>query len=401
MVPALNEIKVLDLCHLGPGMFCTMILADFGAEVVRIERPELLLTQDNVEKSPWDFGRMMELQNRALNRNKRSISLNFKTDGARQVFYKLAETADVIVEGFRPGVTKKLGIDYDKIKEINPRIIYCSLSGFGQSGPYAELPGHDVTYIALGGVLNMIGEPDRPPTIPMNFIADFAGASLHATIGILIALTARTKTAQGQYVDISYTDAVASLNTLFAFDYLNYGVDYPRGTTPLNGGSPGYGVYLTKDGKYIAIGCAEPWFWENLCRFVGREDYIPYQMADGGKKQEVFDYMRQFFLNKNRDEWFELIRDKNIPVGKVYGLDEVFADPQLQHRQMLQELELPDGSKEKTVGMGIKLSGTPGQIRCPAPVPGQHTKETLTRLGYTQELIDELARQGSIAMPHT
>ncbi len=397
MTLALKGVKILDLCHLAPGMYCTMILSDFGAEVLRVERPEETASPERTDDSLWSFGRMMDIGNRAFNRNKKSIALNLKSQEARQIFYKLAKSADVVVEGFRPGVTKRLGIDYDTIKEINPKIVYCSLSGYGQSVLYAELPGHDVNYIAMAGALDMIGEPDRPPVIPMNFIADWAGGSLHAAIGILIALAARSNTGRGQYVDISYADGVASLITLFAFDNLNYGVNYPRGGTPFNGGYPGYSVYQTEEGKHISLGCTEPWFWENLCRFVGREDFIPYQFDEGEKRQEMFTYMRQFFLTKNRDEWFDLIKDKNIPVGKVYSLDEVFSDPQLQHRQMLQEMHLPDGRKEKTVGVAIKLSDTPGGIKCPAPVPGQHTKEVLLDLGYTEEMIKELGLQGSVA----
>jgi crotonobetainyl-CoA:carnitine CoA-transferase CaiB-like acyl-CoA transferase len=346
----------------------------------------------------WSLDRLLEVQNRAFNRNKKSIALDFKSEEARHIFYKLAESADVIIEGFRPGVAKRLGIDYKTIKGINPMIIYCSLSGFGQSGPYVELPGHDPTYIAMGGALNMIGEADRPPIIPMNFIADFAGAALHGAIGILLALTARNKTGKGQYIDISYTDTVASLITPFAFDFLNYGVDYTRGGTPLNGGFPCIMVYATKEGKYISLGCLEPWFWENLCHFIGRDDFIPYQFDEGEKRREIFAYMRQFFMTKGRDEWFDLMKDKNIPVGKVYSLSEVFSDPQLQHRQMLQEVPLPDGSKEKTIGIAIKLSDTPGEIRSPAPARGANTKEILLGLGYTEEMVIELAQQGCISL---
>ncbi len=399
MALALKGIKVLDLCHLAPGMYCTMILSDFGAEVLRVERPEEVRDPKKANDFVWSFERMLDVANRAFNRNKKSIALNLKSEEARQIFYKLAESVDIVVEGFRPGVTKRLGIDYETIKKINPKVVYCSLSGYGQSGPYVELPGHDINYIAMAGALDMIGEhPDRPPVIPMNFIADWAGASLHATIGILIALLARNETGQGQYIDMAYADGVASLITLFAFDNLNYGVNYPRGGTPFNGGYPGYSVYQTKEGKYIALGCTEPWFWENLCHFVGREDFLPYQFAEGEKRQEIFAYMRQFFLTKTRDEWFDLIKDKNIPVGKVYSLDEVFSDPQLQHRQMLHEMHLPNGRTEKTVGIGIKLLGTPGEIRSPAPIPGQHTKEVLLSLGYTEKTVEELAHQGSIAL---
>ena len=398
MVAALQGIKILDLCHLAPGMYCTMILSDFGAEVLRIDQPSQRKTPEKADNSVWSFERVTELCNRAFNRNKKSIVLDLKSEKGRQIFYKLAESADVILEGFRPGVTKRLRVDYEIASKINPRVIYCSLSGYGQSGPYVDLPGHDITYSAMGGALDMVGESDGPPVVPMNFIADWGGGALHATIGILIALVARNETGLGQYVDIAYTDGVASLMTLFAFDHLNYGVDYARGSTLLNGGAPGYSVYQTKEGEYIAIGCFEPRFWENLCRFAGREDFIPHQLADGEKRQEIFAYMRQFFLAKSRDEWFDLIKDRNIPVGKVYSLNELFSDPQLQHRHMLHEICLRDGRKERTVGVAIKLSGTPGEIRCSAPVPGEHSKEILLGLGYTEEMIKELAHQGSIAL---
>lgn len=395
---ALEGIRILDLCHLGPGMFCTMILADFGAEVLRIDRPDLPRSPQAVEQSAWSFERAMEVGYRAFNRNKKSIALNLKSEEARQIFYKLAQTVDVIVEGFRPGVTKRLGIDYETVKQINSKIVYCSLSGYGLSGPYAEFPGHDVNYIGVGGALNMIGERDKPPIIPLNLLADIAGASLQGAISILIALMARQRTGQGQHIDFSHTDAVVYLISMFAFGHLNYGVDFARGTTPFGGAFPGYGVYQTKEGKYISIGCFEPYFWENLCRFVGRKDFLPYQFADGEKREEIFAYMRQFFLTKTRDEWFDLIKDKNIPVGKVYDLAEVFSDPQLQHRQMLQEVDLPDGRKEKMVGVGIKLSHTPGEIRYPAPAPGQHTAEILRELGYNDVTVKELADKGSIVL---
>lgn len=398
MTLALSGIKILDLCHLAPGMFCTMILGDFGAEVLRVERLEATVPSQKAEDSAWSFERINKVVNRAFNRNKKSISLNLKEEEARNIFLKLVRSSDVVVEGFRPGVTKRLGIDYETLKEINPKIVYCSLSGYGQSGPYVELPGHDVNYIAVAGALNMIGEKDRPPVIPLNLLADFAGASLHGTIGILTALMARTQTGQGQFIDISYTDAVVSLISLFVFDHLNYGTDYTRGSSPFGGGFPGYSVYETKDRKYISIGCFEPYFWDNLCRFVGREDYIPYQFATGKKRDEIFDYMRQFFLTKNRDEWFELIKDKNIPVGNVYDLNEVFSDPQIKHRGLLEELVLPNGKREKMTGIGIKLLGTPGKIRCPAPEPGEHTNEILLSLGYTPEAIKDLAHRGSVAL---
>jgi crotonobetainyl-CoA:carnitine CoA-transferase CaiB-like acyl-CoA transferase len=373
-----------------------MILGDFGADVLRIDRPDQSLKTPNVMNSKWNLERLLHVSNCALNRNKKSIALNFKAEEGRQVFRQLAETADVIIEGFRPGIVKKLGIDYESLVEINPEVIYCSLSGFGQTGPYANLPGHDPTYTALGGALNMIGEANRKPVLPMNFIADMAGAALHGTIGILLALLAKNNTGKGQFIDISYTDSVASLNMPFAYDYLNYGTDYGRGNTPFNGLLPCIAVYETKDNKYISIGCLEPWFWENLCHFVGKDDFIAHEFDEGPMRQEMFAYLNNFFRTKTRDEWFDLMKDKNIPVGKVYSLDEVFQDPQLRHREMLQEINQPDGTREMTVGIAIKLLNTPGQIRKSAPVVGENTREVLLQIGYTDIQIEELKAKGTV-----
>ncbi len=391
---ALKGIKVLDLCHLAPGMFSTMMLADFGADVLRIARPAPNIALNSADQSYLsEFNRAQEVVNRAFNRNKRSMILDLSSPKSLEIFHRLAKSADVIVEGFRPGVARKLKIDYPAVNKINPEVIYCSLSGYGQDGPYSQLPGHDINYISTGGALDMIGEPGGPPVVPMNFVGDWAGGSLHAVIGILLALVARYETGKGQFVDISYTDGVASLVALFAFNHLNYGTEYPRGSL---GRDPYYTVYKTKDNKYLAIGCVEPWFWVNLCKFAGREDFISFQLDKSAKRNEILDFFKSFFQQKERDEWFELMKDKNIPVGKVYGLGEAFSDPQMKHRHMLEETDLPDGRKEKSIGVAIKLSDTPGGIRFPAPSPGKHTQEVLLDLGYTSTEIDEFLQWGIV-----
>jgi len=403
MAVALEGIKVMDFCHLAPGMYCTMMLSDFGADVIRIDRPrevDTKITDINLSDSHvWSFERAMNLGNRFFNRNKKSIGLNLKSSEAKQIVYRMAETTDVIVEGFRPGVAKRLGIDYDTLSKINPTLIYCSLSGFGQDGPYVNIPGHDVTYIAIGGALDMVGQEDGPPVIPMNFLADWAGAALHGVIGILIALMAAKQTGRGQFIDIAYTDGVISLVSLFAYDFLNNGTKYPRGCTPFNGGYPGYNVYKTMDGKYIAIGCFEPWFWANLCRFIGRDDFVPDQYAEGERKKIISDYISNFFLEKTRDQWFEILKDLDIPTGKIHDLEEVFEDPQIKHRKLIHEFSLPDGQKERTIGATIKLSATPGTIKSPAPKIGNDTSEILHKLGYTKEHISQFQSQGIINTP--
>jgi crotonobetainyl-CoA:carnitine CoA-transferase CaiB-like acyl-CoA transferase len=401
---ALEGIRVLDLTHLVPGALCTMILADMGADVIKVVTAPgaggrgagmgAMLTADE-EKKVAAFD--------ALNRNKRSIGLNLKSDKGREVFHKLAETADVIVEGFRPGVMKRLEIDYEKIKAINPRIVYCSLSGYGQDGPYSNFSGHDINYISIAGALNILGAPDRPPSVPLNLLADFAGASLHGVIGILTALVARDKTGKGQQVDIAYTDGAMSLMTWFFSSYFAGGCKFDRGETWLHGTYPYYSVYETKDGKYISIGCVEPWFWENLCRALGKEEYIPYCISpehflhkpEGEKWQEISSYLKKVFLTRTRDDWFEFLTAKDVPVGKVYSFDEVFNDPQVLHRKMVLEIDHPTLGKVKHPGIAIKLSDTPGKVRSLAPIAGQHTEEILRQLGYNKRQIDKL-RQSKV-----
>jgi len=376
-----------------------MFLGDLGADVIKIEAPPGVGGRGaGIGLSPMGEEGRREAAFDALNRNKRSIGLNLRADKGREIFCRLAQTADVIVEGFRPGVVKRLGVDYEAIRTINSRLIYCSLSGYGQDGPYSNRPGHDVNYISIAGALNLIGTPDCPPVIPLNLLADFAGASLHGVIGILAALVARSKTGTGQYVDISYTDGAMSVLAWFISNYFSSGILLKRGETCLHGAYPYYGVYEAKDGKYVSIGCVEPWFWENLCRALGKEEYISYCISpehflhkpEGEKWEEISSYLKQVFLTRTRDEWFDFFADKDVPVGKVYTFDEVFNDPQVLHRQMVLEIDHPTLGKVKHPGIAIKLSETPGKVRSLAPIFGEHTSEILRELGYTKSQIEEL-----------
>lgn len=390
MMP-LQGIKVLDLTRLAPGPFCTMILGDLGAEVIKIEGPPSgRLTQpgltDKEETAPYA----------ALDRNKKSLVLNLKLDEAQQIFYKLAKTADVIVEGFRPGVVKRLGIDYEKTKKVNSRIIYCSITGYGQDGPYYDLPGHDLNYISFGGVLGIIGTREGDPIIPSNLVGDYAAGGMNAAIGILAAVIARESTGKGQYLDIAMTDGVISLMTRNISEYYASGKLPQRGNERLTGGLPFYNVYQTSDGKCLSIGCLEPWFYENLCRALGREDLIPYQNTTGEKRTEIFSIFKAIFSTKTRDEWFDFLRQHDIPVGKVYELDELAGDTQLTNRNMIVEIPHPSLGRIKQVGISIKLSQTPGQIRSFAPVHGQHTEEILTGLGYNTRSIEQLREKEAI-----
>ena len=400
---ALEGVKILDLSRLVPGAFCTMLLGDLGAEVLKIEAPGVNEFRDSSRALAGEENRKAAAYY-ALDRNKESIVVNLKSEAGREIFYRLSRRADVIVEGFRPGVAKRLRIDYETISKLNPKIIYCSLSGYGQDGPYHAFPGHDINYIAMAGVLGLIGFSERPPVIPLNLVADFAGAALYGALGISVALVARNKTGKGQYVDIAYMDGAISLMTWFNCGYFFDGSMLKRGESWLHGAYPYYGVYETKDGKHITIGCLEPHFWENLCRFLGKEEYIPYHFAlehtfhkpEDEKWDEIRASLKQIFLTKTRDEWFELLIHNDVPAGKVYTPDEVFSDPQVLHRQMVIEVEHPTLGKIKQVGIAPKLSGTPGKVRSLSPLPGEHTDEILQELGYKREEIENLRQEGVV-----
>lgn len=402
---ALEGIRIIELVHLPPGELCTMILGDLGADIIKVEP----LPQSGGRGAGVYGGKEAEAlktaqATNALNRNKKSIRINLKSEEGRKVFYRLVENADVVVEGFRPGAVKRMGVDYETLSRINPRLIYCSLSGYGQDGPYSQNPGHDINYISIAGALNLIGWPGQQPAIPLNLLGDFAGASLNGALGIMAAIIARQHTGQGQMVDISYTDSVITIMTFFLQIYLGAGLTFPRGEWALAGGYPYYKTYTTKDGKLISLGCVEPWFWENFCKAVGRDDLKSYSFnaahftagPSDPKWKEVENDVRSIFLTRTRDEWFDFLIANDVPVGKVYSLDEVFTDPQLLHRKMLLEFDHPTLGKVKQPGISIKLSTTPGQVRSLAPYAGEHTGEIMKALGYTDSEIESLRKADTI-----
>jgi crotonobetainyl-CoA:carnitine CoA-transferase CaiB-like acyl-CoA transferase len=393
MLP-LEGIKILDLSRLAPGPFCSMMLGDMGADVLLVEAPA-----DGKLAAAIGGGRGQDAEKAAaynmMSRNKRSIVLNLREPDAREIFYKLAETADVVLEGFRPGVVKRLGVDYDTLKERNPRIVYCSLSGFGQTGPYSQLVGHDINYISIGGALGMVGWPDSPPAIPMNIIADFAGGGMHAAYGILAALLARERTGRGQYVDIAMSDGVLYLLASMVGNVLMGAASPTRGGTALNGSVPHYNVYECSDGGWISIGSLEPHFFVNLCKALECEQYIPHQW-DGTKREEIAAYFRARFATKTRDEWFEILKQTDICVGPVYSLEEALHDPHNLARQMVVEVDHPTLGKVKHLGIGTKLSDTPGSVRSTAPLAGQHTDGVLASIGYDAAAVAALKERGVV-----
>jgi crotonobetainyl-CoA:carnitine CoA-transferase CaiB-like acyl-CoA transferase len=392
MLP-LEGIKILDLSRLAPGPFCSMLLGDMGADVLLVEAPAEGKMAAAIGMRGGDAERMAAYN--SLARNKRSIVLNLRDNEAREVFYKLTDTADVVLEGFRPGVVKRLGVDYDTLIARNPRIVYCSLSGFGQTGPYSQLVGHDINYISVGGALGMVGWPGQPPAIPMNIIADFAGGGLHAAYGILLALIARERTGRGQYVDIAMSDGVLSLLASLTGSVLAGGASPSPGTTILNGSVPFYNVYQCKDGGWISVGSLEPHFYANLCKAMGREDFIAHQW-DGSKREEIAAHFKEQFASKTRDEWYEILTQSDICAGPVYSLEVALNDPHNRARGLVVEVEHPKFGKIPHLGIATKLSETPGSVRTTAPSAGQHTDDVLSSLGYDEKAISGLRERGVV-----
>ena len=382
MALALEGIRVLDMAWLGPGPFCATLLGDLGAEVIKIY-------EAHPERRGGPVMFLFDSTHPGL-RNCRTMGLDLKAEGGRSIFRDLAGTADVVMEGFRPGVVQRLGVDYDTIKQINPRIVYASLTGYGQDGPYRDLVGHDINYLAIGGLLGMTGPAGGAPVILGTVIADFAAGGMSAAIGILAALMARERTGRGQFVDMSMTDAVVELTSMQINPYLYSGIVPKRGETMLTGQYPWYNVYETKDGKYISIGALEPWFFANLCQLLGCEDFIAYQFDEGEKREEMFRYFRETFLTKTRDEWVALLRQKDTCVAPVYSIDEMVSDPQLIARRMIIETDHPTLGRLKQVGSMLKLLDSPVQVRNWSTRFGQHTDEILLELGYDKARISEL-----------
>ena len=393
----LDGIKILELARVPPAELPGMLLADVGADVLKIETPE----PDRPQGEEW----VRRTIHTFTNRNKRSMTLNMKSPEGQALFRKLAATADVIVEGFRPGVMKRLGADYEAIAKLNPRVVYCSLSGFGQDGPYARYPAHDMNYLSLAGVLGLIGEADRKPAIPLNLVADYAGASMHGALGIVHALFARERTGRGQHVDVAYLDTSVSLlaatpNMRFFF---SDGLAPRRGEGFLGGSYPYYAIYETRDGKLLTIGCTEPWLWNNFCRAIGRPDLERFARtadqfvrAANAEEDAARREIEAIIKTRDRDEWYELLVRADVCVGKVYDVEEMVRDPQLNHRQMIVDVQHPTQGRVRQVGIAIKLSDTPGTIRSAAPMPNEHTEAVLGELGLPAAEIARLRAKGII-----
>ncbi len=384
MANPLDGIRVLDLSRLLPGPYGTMLLADLGAEVIKIESPGLgdymrlipPLIQDSVT------GETVSIHYRMVNRNKKSVALNFRNARGKEIFMRLVRDADVLLESFRPGAAARWGIGYEALREINPRIVYCSLSGYGQSGPYKDRAGHDLNYIALTGLLAANGAADGPPIPPAAQIADLSGGML-AAMAILAALIGREKTGAGQYLDVSLFEGALSWTGTIIGGSFAAGRKIERGKLQLNGGMACYNVYATREGQFITLGAIEAHFWAAFCKAVGREDL--------NARQYDFDAIPEvaaIFKARTRDEWLALFETLDACIEPVRDFGEVFNDPHVKHRGLI-----ANGGNIPQVGSVFVFAE---KRNAAAPRLGQHTREVLEKNGVASEEIKNLDEAGVI-----
>lgn len=359
----LQSIRILDLTRLLPGPFCTMMFADFGAEVIKIEEP-------NVGDYARSFGPKVGVSSaffHSLNRNKQTVSLDLKLAKDQEIFLEMVDTADVVVESFRPGVMKRLGLDYETLKKRNPSLVYCAITGYGQTGPYKNEPGHDINYISYAGLLNLMGERGGQPVTPATTIADIGGGAFPATIGILISLLERKKTGKGQFVDIGMMDGVISFLQTVLPNYLATGQSPKRGEQIFDGGRASYSVYETKDGRYLSVGAVEEKFWRAFCHVLGCEDFIPLLDAPLHEQYELKANIQKVIIEKDLKEWIDIFSSVEACVSPVQTFEEMVNDPQVIAREMIQTIFDEKLGEVKQIGIPIKLSRTPGKIRTLAP----------------------------------
>jgi len=376
-------MRVLDLSRLLPGPYCSRILADYGFEVIKVERPGGGDWSRYVPPIDPESGEGLLF--RAINRGKKSLTLNLKSDKGRDILLRLVETADVLLESFRPGVMERLVLGYETLAQVNPRLVYCSLSGYGPSGPYRERAGHDLNYAGLSGLLDLTGPRDGPPSIPGAPVADLSGA-LWAAIGILLALLERERTGLGQQVVSSLFGGALACLPLAVIRHQG-GQSMARSASDLNGGVVCYNVYETKDSQYMTLAALEPEFWAAFCLAVGREDLLGQQFAPALPGELAYEALCSLFKNRTRQEWVQALVGVDACCEPVYSVGEALGSPAVQALGML-------------AGVGllapIRLSNQERTAPELAPTLGQHTTLLLEELGYSPDKVEELRGQGVV-----
>ncbi|HEY0755053.1 MAG TPA: CaiB/BaiF CoA-transferase family protein [Ktedonobacteraceae bacterium] len=396
MTLPLDGIRILDLSRLLPGAYASQMLADFGADVIKIEEP-----------GSGDYGRFMpphgaggmSLYFLAINRNKRSMTLNLKSESGREVFLRLVKQADVVLESFRPGVLERLGLDYARLKELNPRLVYCAISGYGQDGPYRLRAGHDLNYAGYAGLLDYNRGSNGEPAMPPTQLGDLAGGSFMSVMGIMAALLGRAQTGEGQMVDVSMTEGVMALLPLFATAYLNTGKAPRPGTSSLDGGLPCYNIYETRDGKYVTLAALEYKFWHTFCTHIGHLELLPFHLPAGpSEREQAIEMVRAIFKSRTRAEWLADLAEIDACVGPVYTLEEALNDPHAQARgsHISSDGVGAAGESLRTLPTFPRLSGAETTQRYAPPDLGQHTNTLLLELGYSEAEIAQLKTEGAI-----
>jgi alpha-methylacyl-CoA racemase len=393
----LAGLRVLDLSRLLPGGFCSLLLADFGADVIKVEDTGL---GDYIRwAAPYYEGAEDSAKSAlflALNRGKRSMRLNLKSAEGREVLLRAVCESDVVLESFRPGVLDRLGVGYEAMREVNPAIVYCAITGYGQDGPTRDRSGHDLNYLGLVGLLGLTGDAGGPPVQAAGQIADLGGGALMAAFGILAALRERDRSGEGQLVDVSMADGALSWLAMVAARRLAEDVVPRRGDLELAGSLVCYRPYACADG-WVTLGALEPKFWQAWCRGVGREDLIEQQFARPGS--DTHREVEAVFAARTREQWRAFASEHDCCLEPVLELDEALDSELVRTREMVVELDQPGAQRPvRLLGVPVKLSRTPGDAnRAPGPGLGEHTREVLAGLGYDEQQIDALLESGAAA----
>ena len=389
----LAGVRVIDLTRLLPGPMCTLHLADLGADVVKVEDTGAGDYARTLATDPQAAPRRTTAWYRAINRNKRSLAIDLKSPRGREAFLALARNADVVVESFRPGVVAALGVDFDALRGVNPRLVYCSLSGYGQSGPRAGLAGHDINYLGYAGVLDQTGSRGGPPALPNLQIADLLGGAASAAIGILGALFGASRDGRGRHIDVAMADAVLA-HQIFALGALeDSGRVAARGTDLLTGGVPCYGVYPTKDARWLAVGALESRFWQTLCEALGRADLVAGRLATGVEGAQVRSELEAIFATDTLAGWTARLSGIDCCVSPVLTFDEALVDAQFRARQMV--VTGPDGSRQYAPPFRLDPPSSPPLRN--APRHGEHSREILAEAGLADAAIDALIAEGVVS----
>jgi crotonobetainyl-CoA:carnitine CoA-transferase CaiB-like acyl-CoA transferase len=382
--PPLQNVTVLDLTRLLPGPLCTMHLADLGADVIKIE-----------DSGAGDYAE--PAMRAAINRNKRGLRLDLKSEAGRDVFLRLAARADVIVEGFRPGIMERLGAGFEAVRAVNPRIVYCSITGYGQTGPFRDRAGHDVNYCGYAGVAEQNGTGDGSLALPNLPPADLMGGALNAAMGILAALLSVRAGGMGRHVDISMTDGILAHAVMPLIALNDHGATRPAGQDTLSGGLPCYGLYRTKDGRYLAVGALEPKFWRAFCDMLGREDLKAWHRGVAeAETARVRAEVAAAVAASSWEEWHGLLAGTDCCVSPVLTLEEALESDLVGAREMAIETDHPVYGALRLLACPVKMTGFAFEIREPAPTPGQHSDAILKEAGFTAEERAALAANGVI-----